>query len=138
MSTSFRGVGAGPAPLVEAQASFAPESVSVGQARAFVVSALGLAGGTASTVALLTSELASNAVLHARTRFTITVERFADHVRVGVGDTHRGLPVFRGRQASDLDSGRGLVVVHGLARRWGMQVDGDGKEVWFEVALPAE
>lgn len=105
------------------------------EARAFVVSALGLAGGTASTVALLTSELASNAVLHARAPFTIIVERFADHVRVAVGDGDRGLPVLPGQDGPDHDRGRGLVVVHGLARRWGLEVHSGGKEVWFEVAL---
>jgi hypothetical protein len=30
-------------------------------------------------------------------------------------------------------SGRGLLILDGLADRWGVDVDGDTKTVWFEL-----
>jgi len=38
------------------------------------------------------------------------------------------------RPALDLESGRGLTIVSMLASRWGVERDGDGKSIWFELA----
>jgi hypothetical protein len=36
--------------------------------------------------------------------------------------------------AGDDEGGRGLALVDALATRWGVDADGAGKSVWFEVA----
>ncbi len=81
---------------------------------------------------LLTSELVTNALLHGTGRIRLGVEVSAVTVRVEVGDDdprHPRLP----EQLGGAESGRGILLVDGLASSWGVQ-DGDpGKTVWFEV-----
>ena len=86
---------------------------------------------------LLVSELVTNAVLHARTRFTVEVEVVDDTARVSVEDSSPLPPAVR--TFSDLaGSGRGLHLVEALASRWGVDSrDGAGKRVWFELDLSA-
>jgi anti-sigma regulatory factor (Ser/Thr protein kinase) len=82
------------------------------------------------------SELATNAVLHARTPFTVTIER-APVLRVEVHDGDPRPPHTRdyGPEAA---SGRGLHLVEALALSSGtVTVDG-GKAVWFELAWDPE
>jgi hypothetical protein len=83
----------------------------------------------------LVSELATNAVLHARTAYTITVDRIEDLIRVQVHDSSPALPRQRryGRVAT---TGRGLRLLASIAASWGVDRDDDGKCVWFE--LPVE
>src|SRR3954469_4474109 len=67
---------------------------SVPAARRFVTEALtdlGAPGGCEDAVALV-SELATNAVIHARTSSTIAVSREGDAVRVGVHDLCAVIP----------------------------------------------
>lgn len=82
---------------------------------------------------LLTSELATNAVLHARTRFQVAVLLDRELV-VQVTDGSREMPVVEATPL-DGDRGRGLRLVSELASRWGSRVDDDGKTVWFTLAL---
>jgi anti-sigma regulatory factor (Ser/Thr protein kinase) len=85
------------------------------------------------TVALLASELVSNAVLHGRgDSITLCFEVRQAHVRVEVGDDGEGfsggpLPPDPGRRG-----GWGLYMVDELASRWGV-ADGRGTRVWFEI-----
>ena len=113
-------------------------AVSVGQARAFVrrsLQSLGL-DGALDPALLLTSELATNAVLHARSGFTVCVERRGDRVRVSLLDDSPVRPTRRthGLQAT---TGRGLALVDTLAVEWGAveasQLEGRTKGVWFEL-----
>jgi anti-sigma regulatory factor (Ser/Thr protein kinase) len=99
---------------------------------------------------LLTSELATNAVRHARTEFALAIERDGPRVRVqvadGSADTPRAGPTARADSADAADGtrtgdapnapgGLGLAVVTALSSRWGFeQRRGDGKVVWFELA----
>ena len=78
------------------------------------------------------SELATNAVRHARTPFEMAVTYDGDVVRVEVEDGGPGLPhrVFADPRAT---SGRGLALVATLSRGWGIQREGRSKVVWFEV-----
>jgi anti-sigma regulatory factor (Ser/Thr protein kinase) len=86
-------------------------------------------------VALLVSELATNAVVHARTPFRVTVKMRSDLVRVEVSDQAAGdLPV-PSDVAPDVEGGRGLLFVDWLADRWGYSATAGGKTVWFELAL---
>ena len=116
------------------------DPASVGAARRFVRRALedwGLDGLT-DTVVLLTSELATNAILHARTAFAVVVSRSAAQVRVDVLD---GSTVsLRNRQPSAMaGTGRGVNMVAALADNWGAtpdtQLDGFAKGVYFTVPV---
>ena len=83
---------------------------------------------------LLTSEVVTNAVLHARTRFTVGVTELVDGVLVTVSDRNLLLPEQQPYSESRT-SGRGMTLVRELARRWGVTDGEDGKTVWF--VLPA-
>src|SRR4051812_6557412 len=63
---------------------FPSDATSVTDARRFVRRALVGSPVDAETVELLTSELAANAVVHARTEFEVRVHRLPDLVRVEV------------------------------------------------------
>ncbi|MGW7204686.1 ATP-binding protein [Streptomyces sp. NPDC054837] len=90
----------------------------------------------AATAELLVSELATNAVVHARGRYRLTLSLTSGRLRCTVADEGPGLPATPG-EASDADSenGRGLLLVDALADRWGSGrvEDGVGTEVWFEL-----
>ncbi|MEU3525530.1 SpoIIE family protein phosphatase [Streptomyces sp. NPDC038707] len=110
----------------------APENVAV--ARRFVRSVLGgLVPDVVDTAELLTGELVTNAVVHARTE--IEVEAWAvdgqAHVRVSDRRPDSGLvPHVRHLYAC---TGRGLALVEDLATVHGVHSGADRKTVWFEV-----
>lgn len=116
------------------------EPASVGQARRFVRHVLTGWGldELVDTVCLLTSELATNAVLHARTPFAVVVSRDDDEVRVDVLDRSAGVP--RQRHSTVLAAtGRGVAMVARVATSWGStpapQLRGFAKGIWFAVPL---
>lgn len=85
-------------------------------------------------VELLATELAANAVQHARSDMTVIVRYLGDVVRIEVGDGSREQP--RPRQAHDDDiDGRGLALVEVLAKEWGTLPTRTGKRVWCDVAI---
>lgn len=84
---------------------------------------------------LVVSELATNAVRHANTPFTVTLERVDRSVLLTVTDGSPAPPV---RLATDmLDSGgRGLSIVELVSGDWGViRRGGEGKSVWASFAL---
>jgi hypothetical protein len=84
-------------------------------------------------VALLASELVANAVMHAHTDMALSVDLADEGVRVAVCDGSDVLPrwTLTSRTAT---SGRGLLLVRKLSRRWGVDpVQGGGRCVWAEV-----
>lgn len=83
-------------------------------------------------VELLTTELATNAVLHAHSAFDLALKVDPTVVRVEVGDAS---PVIPRPTVTPLDSvrGRGLFLVETMSSRWGVDGEVDGKRVWFEV-----
>lgn len=117
-----------------ASASFTADPMSVTDARRLVAEVL--ADCPPSLVAdavLLTSELVSNVILHARTEFQLEVR--ADHgVRVVVRDESSDPPVVQ-QPGPDETGGRGLLLVHTLATRWGYEMTARGKAVWFELDI---
>jgi GAF domain-containing protein/anti-sigma regulatory factor (Ser/Thr protein kinase) len=84
--------------------------------------------------ALLTSELVTNAVLHAATPFTVTVHLMADRIRVDVADGSTVAPSLKD-YATDAATGRGLTLFNTLASDWGVQPVMGGKIVWFEIPV---
>jgi len=83
-------------------------------------------------LSLLVSELATNAVLHARTSFAVRVTMTANAIRVSVTDGSPTLPEKR-TYGFLHPTGRGLHLVDSLSDRWGVNVDPPGKTVWFEL-----
>jgi anti-sigma regulatory factor (Ser/Thr protein kinase) len=88
----------------------------------------------------MVSELAMNAVQHARTQFEVSVELTAGTLRVTVIDSGAGRPTAQPMPPPSSDRGRGLQIVRSLADEWGvnLQGHGSGKSVWFQLALQAE
>ncbi|MFF6999608.1 SpoIIE family protein phosphatase [Streptomyces sp. NPDC008313] len=143
---------AGHAPHVEtgssvitarAAASFEPVGRSVATARSFVRDTL-QGWGCADIVddaVVLTSELVTNAVVHAGTAADVTCLRTDYGVRIEVADRYperevplQGASVDMG--SPDREGGRGLQLCAALARRWGVEYTPAHKQVWFQLDLP--
>ena len=126
-----------------AAATFEPVGRSVAVARAFVRDTLqgwGFADVVDDAV-VLTSELVTNAVVHAGTAADVQCLRYETAVRVEVADHYpeREIPLqSRGRQfrEGDHEGGRGLLLCAALASRWGVEYTTSGKHVWFQLDLP--
>ncbi|MGC9538744.1 ATP-binding protein [Streptomyces sp. UG1] len=89
--------------------------------------------------ALIVTELAVNAVLHARVPgrdIALRLSYGPDTVRVEVADA-RGERLPRvSAPAAEADTGRGLLLVDALATRWGVDTEpGPSKTVWAEIDL---
>lgn len=84
-------------------------------------------------LALMVSELVSNAVEHGRGAVSIElVSVEGGRLRVGIADGSDTGPLRR-RVAPGALSGRGLEIVERLALDWGWEpLEGGGKLVWFE------
>ena len=109
---------------------------SVGTARRFIearTAAWSFPEPVGSQLVLIGSELVTNAVLHARSELTLTLELRDGWVRISVEDRSKAPPTLRHYQADDL-TGRGLGVVAALSDSWGISTAADGKVVWAEVA----
>ncbi|GHB79673.1 hypothetical protein GCM10010331_79070 [Streptomyces xanthochromogenes] len=126
-----------------AAASFDPVGRSVATARAFVRDTL-QGWGYADVVddaVVLTSELVTNAVVHAGTKADVLCLRSDDGVRVEVADRYpeREVPLL-GSPADiagpDRENGRGLLLCAALASRWGVEYTPTRKTVWFQLDLP--
>ncbi|MEU8623880.1 ATP-binding protein [Streptomyces sp. NPDC048669] len=89
-------------------------------------------------VALLVSELATNALLHGSVRgrlFRVHLVLTATTLRIEVSDP-RGERLPAVREAQDDDCyGRGLLIVARVADRWGVEPRTVGKTVFAELAL---
>jgi anti-sigma regulatory factor (Ser/Thr protein kinase) len=108
---------------------------SVPEARQHVSAALHAWGydGLVETARLLTSELVTNAVLHARTQMTLAVDDNEHGVRVAVTDESPVPPSLR-RHSTTATTGRGLRLLDELAHEWSVDDDNGGKTVWFTLA----
>lgn len=119
---------------MEAHSSFPAASTSPQAARRFVAGVLGRPDDESTHLALvLTSELVTNAVLHACTRVDVHIEFDAAHLRIEVadGDPRIPSPV---SHAPDALGGRGMYLVEQLADAWGSDPCAEGKVVWFTLA----
>lgn len=118
--------------------TFQPAPTTAREARRAVRKALAESGGSdmADAAELVTSELVTNAVVHAGTQVSLRITTEASAVRVEIGDSSPHLPVPRswGRTAG---TGRGLLLVDDQADRWGAVRTGTGKVVWFEIGRPS-
>jgi anti-sigma regulatory factor (Ser/Thr protein kinase) len=83
-------------------------------------------------VAVVVSELATNAVHHTHARFVVAVGPVEHGIRVEVTDGSRDRPVPRDPQPTEL-GGRGLAILDRVADRWGTVVHPAGKTGWAEA-----
>lgn len=126
-----------------AAASFEPVGRSVATARSFVRDTLqgwGFADIVDDAV-VLTSELVTNAVVHAGTHADVLCLRSEDGVRIEVSDRYpeREIPVQSAAVnmgSPDREGGRGLQLCAALAGRWGVDYTPTHKNVWFQLDLP--
>jgi DNA-binding NarL/FixJ family response regulator len=86
-------------------------------------------------VGLLTSELVTNAILHAQSEIELNVSMTPDAIRIDVVDHSANMPAPR-TPAEEDTSGRGLGLVAALATAWGVDERPGGKSVWFELPRP--
>ncbi|MBD0843871.1 SpoIIE family protein phosphatase [Streptomyces sp. TRM68416] len=127
-----------------AAASFEPVGRSVASARSFVRDTLqgwGFADIVDDAV-VLTSELVTNAVVHAGTSAEVLCLRSEDGVRIEVADRYpeREIPLQAAAVnmgSPDREGGRGLQLCAALAGRWGVEYTPTHKQVWFQLDLPA-
>jgi hypothetical protein len=117
--------------VVVAERGFDQASGSVSAAREFVVETVGNPA-LDDALRLAVSELATNAVIHARSSFRIRVIRLGTAVRVEVYDRSERLPI-RNHQRHDAISGRGIGIVEHVSNRWGVMPTDGGKAIWFEI-----
>jgi len=116
-----------------------PTTDSVPVARRFVRARLLNGAADVDTATLLVSEVVTNAILHARTAVTLTVD-LSDHVaHIAVRDGSPVQPRIHAFSATSA-TGRGLRLLDRLAQRWGVDADPatGGKVVWFEVGEASE
>ena len=85
------------------------------------------------TAALLTSEVVTNAITHARSSVCLSVHLTDDRVRVVVRDRSGVHPEWRPGGQNGY-SGRGLLLLERLATSWGVDPVAKGKAVWFELS----
>jgi anti-sigma regulatory factor (Ser/Thr protein kinase) len=83
---------------------------------------------------LVVSELATNAVIHAGTPFSVAVRSDGSAVRISVQDSSSMQPVVREDNPVAL-TGRGLRLIAMVSRTWGVEYGRDGKTVWAELPL---
>ncbi|HVA60384.1 MAG TPA: ATP-binding protein [Mycobacteriales bacterium] len=118
----------------QAERVFPPDASSVRSARRF--SAEVLASWSATdfewVAGLVLSELATNAVLHASTPFTVTLILSDGSLRLEVRDGSSRRPGVR-NYGPDATTGRGLALVRDVSRAWGTHRDAGGKVVWSEL-----
>jgi anti-sigma regulatory factor (Ser/Thr protein kinase) len=108
---------------------------TVADARQLARAVIEETGARVPELDLVISELAANAVRHARTHYRVEIAVEGGTVVVGVHDGSSALPQMRTPGPGD-GGGRGLLIIESIARRWGVQpIDGDGKTVWAELAL---
>lgn len=110
---------------------------SPGEARRKVVMALrgrGYDDALIEDAALLVTELAANAVVHAESPFSVSVSSRDSMLRIDVADC--------GPMAADRTSqewlprqGHGLGLIDAICVRWGTDMAAEGKVVWGELQL---
>ncbi|WBO63453.1 SpoIIE family protein phosphatase [Streptomyces camelliae] len=126
-----------------AAATFEPVGRSVATARSFVRDTLqgwGFADIVDDAV-VLTSELVTNAVVHAGTHADVLCLRTEEGVRIEVSDRYpeREVPLQSAAStmgSPDREGGRGLQLCAALAARWGVDYTPTHKNVWFQLNLP--
>ncbi|MDQ1454912.1 MAG: hypothetical protein QOH28_532 [Actinomycetota bacterium] len=81
---------------------------------------------------VVANELATNAWLHARSPFRLSITRTSAVLEIAVRDASAAWPEQRPRDPNRV-GGRGIALIDSIARRWGTRDEPDGKTVWVEL-----
>ena len=112
---------------------FEPDPDSAKAARDFVRTCLsGATGLDLDMILLLTTELASNAILHTQLTFEVSVELSESCARVSVDDRNAVLPAYTPFDGTD-PCGRGQPWSRRPRTGWGIEPTALGKRAWFEM-----
>lgn len=84
---------------------------------------------------LATTEMVSNAVLHARTGLDLSLSIAGGVLELDVVDLDPRPPLRRQPDSHEV-RGRGVALLDALASQWGVDGRTDGKTVWFQMAAP--
>jgi anti-sigma regulatory factor (Ser/Thr protein kinase) len=112
-----------------------PTATAPGHARRWLHDALAaveLDDDTLQLVVLVVDELVTNAVIHAGTPIDVRVQHDSGVVHCVVRDRRTDGPLPRIIETVD-GRGRGLRLVDVLSRRWGVDRDTAGTNVWAEI-----
>jgi anti-sigma regulatory factor (Ser/Thr protein kinase) len=114
---------------------FAPDGSSVSAARRFAHARFErVTSRYVADLVLVVSELATNAVMHARTPFSVGLNLGSGVARVEVVDGAPDLPSEHSLALST-SNGRGLLIVATLSDEWGVDWHQDTKTVWAELSV---
>src|SRR5215471_12325998 len=129
-----------------ATAAYQPEPTAAAAARRFVrdtlqtwlIGGATIAGhGLVDDAVLLTSELVTNAVVHAGTPVEVTCKLADGGVEVVVSDSHPASlvpePPEHEHARAERTSGYGLLLPAALASAWGVTYGQSAKAVWFRI-----
>jgi serine phosphatase RsbU (regulator of sigma subunit)/anti-sigma regulatory factor (Ser/Thr protein kinase) len=132
-------------------AAYRPEPAAVAAARKFVRETLQDWLNTrpapddtelVDDAVLLTSELVTNAVVHAGTQVQVTCKLAASAVEVVVRDSHPARmvpgPARDDNIPAERTHGRGLLLPSALASAWGVSYGAEAKAVWFRMGLAGQ
>jgi MEDS: MEthanogen/methylotroph, DcmR Sensory domain len=120
-----------------AERSFVKDLGAPTAARRFVLETVGpwADRAFAGDAAILATELASNAVLHAQSGFTVAITRSAADLRIAVRDDSP-VPLAGNGSPLVVRHGHGLGLVATIASRWAVESEPGGKTVWAELQVP--
>lgn len=120
--------------LVRRSPVYLPVSQSVPAARRWLRAVLAEADALecSDDAALVVSELATNAVVHATSPFRVLLDLSAGRLRVSVEDAEDQLFEPRAPQVDDV-GGRGSLIIESLAEHWGCDQLTGGKVVWADL-----
>jgi anti-sigma regulatory factor (Ser/Thr protein kinase) len=114
---------------------FFPVPQAIREVREFIRSAGGasLRSDAVEDACLVASELATNALRHVGSPFTIALRLADSSLRVSVRDLSSARPAPRSVSIRST-TGRGLSIVEELSESWGVEELSDGKVVWAELS----
>ena len=129
-----------------ASAAYQPEPAAAAAARRFIRQTLQTwdiadrsheADRLVDDAVLLTSELVTNAVVHAGTALDVTCRIASGELEIAVRDRHpaRTLPDLPAAASMSAERGRGLLLPTALASSWGVTYARTAKAVWFRMSL---
>ena len=87
------------------------------------------------TAMLVTSELVTNATLHAGTECEIELHGKPGGLVIKVSDFDKQSDLRRKKFGAEMTTGRGLRMLEVLCRRWGVEPWDRGKTVWCELPV---
>jgi anti-sigma regulatory factor (Ser/Thr protein kinase) len=118
-----------------------PEPTAPGRVRQWMSGLLGdweVPEAVLAAAVLCTSELTTNALLHAGTPARVELDLSGERLLVSVADSGTRGTVTRAHTDALSSRGRGLGLIEQLSDGWGTDPSVRGSTVWFEMLIPAD